>query len=74
MTERKVQFWGKNNLACIKIYCLLIKAKATALFKIGTCISVDYSSTHCATETDTHVWGYKVLQYGLKSRCYHLLS
>lgn len=51
-----------------------MKTKFSAVLEIGTCVSVDCSFTHCASETDTKIWGYKLFYIGLKSLCCDVLS
>lgn len=37
-------------------------------------MSIDCSFTHCASETDTKIWRYKLFYIGLKSLCCDVLS
>lgn len=65
MTPPKIQFWWKK--LSFKILPLFMKIKVSAVFKLGTCGSVDRSFTHCATEIDTWYWRYKLFYIVLKS-------
>lgn len=70
----KIKILGRKNQLNFKIWLLFMKTKFSAVLEIGTSVSVDCSFTHCASETDTKIWRYKLFYIGLKSLCCDVLS